>query len=195
MRLHFTTREMATLAMLVACNAAMELTLGNLLHAVRSPMTGSLLVGLNLVVYAMGYLRVPRPGAILVIGVGTAFLKFALAGSFKMLALPAIVLEAALIDLLISRGGLNRVTLVLSGILASVFSLGWRLTTAWFFVGIEPAVTLARLVHEDFAARAPFLALLGVMLASRALAGALFGLLAWRVLALVESALHSGAEP
>lgn len=38
MRLHFTTREMATLAMLVACNAAMELTLGNLLHAVCSPI-------------------------------------------------------------------------------------------------------------------------------------------------------------
>jgi hypothetical protein len=194
-RLFFTTREMATLAMLVACNAAMELTLGNLLHAVRSPMTGSLLVGLNLVVYAMGYLRVPRFGAILVIGVGTAFLKFALAGSFKMLALPAIVLEAALIDLLISRGGLNRLTLVLSGVMASIFSLGWRLTTAWIFVGIEPAATLARLVHEDFASRVPFLGLLGVMLASRALAGGLFGLLAWRVLALVESALHSGADP
>ncbi len=195
MRLHFTTREMATLAMLVACNAAIELTLGNLLHAIRSPMTGSLLVGLNLVVYAMGHLRVPRPGAILVIGVGTAFLKFALAGSFKMLALPAIVLEAALIDRVVSSGGLNRVTLMLSGVLASVFSLGWRLTTAWVFVGIEPAVTLARLVNEDFATRAPFLGLLAVMLASRILAGALFGLLAWRVLALVESALNNGAEP
>lgn len=195
MRLHFTTRELATLAMLVACNAAIELTLGNLLHAIRSPMTGSLLVGLNLVVYAMGYLRVPRPGAILVIGVGTAFLKFALAGSFKMLALPAIVLEAALIDRVVSSGGLNRVTLMLSGVLASVFSLGWRLTTAWVFVGIEPAVTLARLVNEDFATRVPFLGLLAVMLASRVLAGALFGLLAWRVLALVESALNNGADP
>ena len=189
------TREAATLAMLAACNAALEMTLGNYLRAVHFPMAGSTMVGLNLVVYAVGFLRVPRRGGILAIGLGTAFLNFVLTGSFKLLALPAIVLEAALIDAVLSTLGLNRVSLVTAGILSNLLALGWRLITGWLILGSPPAQTLARLVSEDFAARLSFPVLLGLLLASRALVGVLFALLAWRVLDLVGSALRARAAP
>jgi hypothetical protein len=156
-------------------------------------MAGSTMVGLNLVVYAVGFLRVPRRGGILAIGLGTAFLNFVLTGSFKLLALPAIVLEAALIDVVLSTAGLSRVSLVTAGILSNMLSLGWRLTTGWLVLGSPPAQTLARLVTEDFAARFPFAVLLALFLASRALVGVLFALLAWRVLDLVDSALRAEA--
>jgi len=187
------TREAATLAMLAACNAALEMTLGNYLRAAHFPMAGSTMVGLNLVVYAVGFLRVPRRGGILAIGLGTAFLNFVLTGSFKLLALPAIVLEAALIDLVLSTAGLNRVSLVTAGVLSNMLSLGWRLATGWLVLGSPPAQTLASLVTQDFAARFPFPVLLALFLASRALVGVLFALLAFRVLDLVESALRAEA--
>ncbi len=195
MRPIWSTREAATLAMLAACNAALEMTVGNYLRAAHFPMAGSTMVGLNLVVYAVGFQRVPRRGAILAIGLGTAFLNFVLTGSFKLMALPAIVLEAALIDVVLSTVGLSRLSLVVAGVLSNELSLGWRLTTGWLFLGSPPVQTLERLVPQDLAAQLTLPVLVGFLVASRALVGGLFAVLAWRVLDLVCSALRAEAVP
>lgn len=190
-----TTREATRLALLAACNGALELTLGSFLHATRFPMAGAVMVGLNLVVYTLAWVQVPRRGAILAVGLGTAFLNFSLSGAFKMMALPALVLEAAFLDLLLSRVGLGRSGLVLAGMASSLLSLAWGLATATLVFGLGPVVALERLVQADFAVRLSAWGLLVLLVGARVLVGGLFGLLAWRVLGLVDPALQPAEAP
>lgn len=194
MRAWISTRQVADLAVLAACNGALELTLGTFLHATRFPLAGSVMVGLNLVVYAVGHQRVPRRGAILAIGLGTAFLNAVFAGGFKLMALPAIVIEAAVLDLLLSSGGLGKLNLALAGALSNLVALGWSVLTGLLVLGLAPHAALARLLHADSAGHLPLVVLAGILVAVRVLVGVLFAMLAWRVLGLVDSALEAQGE-
>ena len=194
MKAWISTRQVADLAVLAACNGALELTLGTFLHATHLPLAGSVMVGLNLVVYAVGHQRVPRRGAILAIGLGTAFLNAVFVGGFKLMALPAIVIEAAVLDLLLSSGGLGRLNLAIAGAISNLVALGWSLTTGLLVLGLGPHAALARLLHADSTGHLSLLALAGILVAVRIVVGVLFALLAWRVLGLVDSALEAQAE-
>jgi hypothetical protein len=117
--------ELTILALLAACNAILELTIGNYLHYIKFPMVGSLMVTVNVIVYTVGYSMVPRKGSILTMGFLTALLNFLLGGTFKIPAIFAIVFEALIIEVIVSVLGFNFASILTASISANLFSLLW----------------------------------------------------------------------
>lgn len=181
------------LATMAATNAVLELTLGNYLHLVKFPLTGAVMVGLNLIPYMLGYVRVPRRGAILSMGMVTALLNLFLGGSFKGLALPAIVAEAAVIDIIVSSGGMRLPVVILAGVASNVFSMGWALVFTRLVMGRELSETLLRYVGSSTLAGHGMLVVAVAVTAFHAGCGVFFALLAWRLHRLVETA-RAGAK-
>ncbi|MFP4497902.1 MAG: hypothetical protein ACLFQV_06775 [Vulcanimicrobiota bacterium] len=122
------SREITILALLAGLNAVLELTLGNYLHYVKFPLVGSIMVGINVIVYVAGYSRVPRRGTILTIGFITAVLNLFFGGSFKPWSIVAIFLEALLIEAVISPLGLKFWTVLLASVVSNLFSLFYTIT-------------------------------------------------------------------
>lgn len=169
------------LGVFAAANTVIEVTLGTYLHAVKFPLTGAIMAGLNMIPYLLGYCVVRRRGAIFSMGIVTALLNFLLVGGFKLLALPAIVAEAALIDAIVSSGGLRRPVVLLAGIVSNVFSMAYSLLVATLVVGRDPQETLLRYASGTAPATYGLLAIALAAVAVHAGCGAFAGALAWQI--------------
>ncbi|HUW12716.1 MAG TPA: ECF transporter S component, partial [Anaerolineae bacterium] len=106
-----TTRDLVYIAVFGALWGAMEITLGSYLHAVFpqgvTPIVGAgtIMTAIGIIVALVGWLFVPRTGAVLMIGVVAAILKgFSISG-VKLSPMLAIVIECLLVEvgLLIKR--------------------------------------------------------------------------------------------
>lgn len=179
-------RDIAVLAVLAAANSAIELTVGNFLHAINMPMKGALLVGFNLLVYALTYTVVPRLGAVTMVGFATAFVNLMLTGSFKLGALPAIVIEAAVIDLVLYKWGTGRVSLAIAGVGAGLVAVAWRVVRAYIILGETMLSSLRSLVGKSVGGMLQPLDLLALVIAMRLVVGVVFALLTYRVLVIVK---------
>jgi len=113
--------ELTILAILAACNAALELTLGSYLHLIKFPLTGMVMVGINIIVYTAGYALVPKKGTIISMGLITALMNLLLGGSFKLWAIVAIFLESVIIELVILSLGFNFWSVITASIVTNVF--------------------------------------------------------------------------
>ena len=179
-------RDITVLAMLVALNVVLELTLGSLLHLVRFPLTGSLMVVVNAMVYTLGYRCRPRFGIITAMGVLTALISFTTSGGLKMMVLPAICVEALVIDIAIflthgSFGGF-----VLAGALASLTAFVMMIVNRVVFMGLPFQAALKKVASLGEGANVSVtVALVGLCL-YRLAVGAIFALLLWKVYRLLE---------
>lgn len=185
------SRELTIIAILAGCNAVMELTLGNYLHSIKFPLKGSILVGLNLIIYAVAYKSVPKKGAIATMGLITAMMNLFFGGSFKPWSILAIFLEALIIEFIISFRGLSYTSLTIAGVTSNLFSIVYSIGVMTIILGRGFMGALIELPTRILGSRAlagNSLALLLLMIALlHAANGALFAWLGWKMAAIVEN--------
>ena len=120
----FSVRDWVYIAVLGALWGALEMTLGAYLHLIFPSLAntffvGLIMAGLGSVVALIGHTFVPKPGAVLCIGIITAILKVFSMGGVVIGAIVAILAEVTLIELaLLGRGEASRRRYVLAGALA-----------------------------------------------------------------------------
>jgi hypothetical protein len=143
--------ELTKLALFAACNALLELTVGNYLHYIKFPMVGSFMVSLNIIVYTTGYLLVPKKGSILMMGFLTSLLNLLMGGTFKIPAIFAIFCEALIIEAIISIFGFKFPSILTASISANLFSLAWTVGFYGIIMGRGGAVeTFIRVFSRPF---------------------------------------------
>ena len=185
----FTSKELAFLAMLTCCNSVAELLVGGLLHLVDFSMKGSVLVGINLMVYTLLFKRIPRFGAITTCGCATVIVNFLLTGGFKIFALYCIFLEALVVDLLFCWRGLNNTNIIVAGMAASLTAGLCGLVNSIVFWGIDLNQAALKMAESPALVGHSLALILGVMLLWRLAVGAVFGFLATKVLQLLHPEL------
>jgi len=120
----FTLRDWVYVAVFGALWGVLEITLGAYLHVLLPSLADTFFVGLIMaslgaVIALVGRYFVPRPGAVLSIGIITALLKTLSLGGIKIGAIVAILAEAILMELaLLSKKSPTRWRYVLAGALA-----------------------------------------------------------------------------
>ncbi len=176
--------QLTLIALLAGCNAALELTLGNYLNYIRFPLTGSIMVGLNLVIYTLGFRMVPRRGTVATMGFITTAMNFFFGGSFKVWSLIAIFIEALLIEAIFSLWGAGFWQVMGAGLFSNFFTMIYSFFTLSIILGrglTGSFMAVARRVLGSGRAMGNSLVILGVaLLLVHLVNGAIFGWLAWK---------------
>ena len=180
--LKLNSSELAQTAMLTCVNSVSELIAGGFLHLIDFSMKGSVMTGINLMVYSLLLYRVPKFGVITVCGFGTAAVNFLLAGGMKFFAIYTIIVEAFVIDCMLNRWGLNRASLIAAGIAAGLTACLCGLFNGIVFMGAPIADILQRLAQSSMTLGQPIWVLAAFILVWRILAGVAFGLVSFKVI-------------
>ncbi len=130
----FSTKELVTLAVFGTLWGSVEMTLGAWLHAANAPFTGLLLAGVGICVALIGYVFVPRAGAVFMISLVAAILKAFSVGGVVLNPMIAIVVEGLLAELGLAIGGRHR--RLLPFLLAGVLAVNWSLVQPFFTQGV-----------------------------------------------------------
>lgn len=188
-KLTYSASDITLIAALTACNSVLELSVGNLLHVIGFSLKGSVMVGLNLLVYVLLFSRLRRFGAVTMCGFATAFVNYAITGGFKLFALYCIVLEALAIDLILSACGVNRKSTCIAGTAAGILAFLCGLINGVIFMGGDFSAVCRRLSQLGPAGGWSLAAVLLFVIVSRTAIGVLFGLLSLQVLKITEPIL------
>jgi len=185
----YTVRDWVYVAAFGALWGAAELTLGSYLHVLFPPLADTFVVGLIMaglggIVVLVGRQFVPRPGAVLMMGIVTAMLKALSLGGIVIGPIVAILAESALIEatLLLARHP-ARWHFVLAGALA----VSWNFFHKFIMMrllygkGIEAVYGQMiadgiKVLHIDVRYG---LAIILILFLVRIVVGALAGWLAW----------------
>jgi hypothetical protein len=116
-------RGITFIAILGSLNGVFEIGMGTLLHLVKFPWAGSVMLLVNLTVYLLGRRLVPRIGTVFVLGFITALLKLLYAGGSTVAPAAAILLEAAIVEIILDILPMNVITATLTGGLSHTFTL------------------------------------------------------------------------
>jgi hypothetical protein len=179
-------KELAFTAMMTCCNSVSELTVGNFLHLINFSMKGSVLVGINLMIYTLLFSRIPRFGVVTLCGFGTALVNFMLTGGFKIFALYCIVLEALVVDIIFHFGGLKRNVIILAGAAAGVTSCLCSFFNGMVFMGASITNVMEKLAQAPWVAGHSVAFIIAFILLWRVVVGLVFGGLAYKVLEVVK---------
>ncbi len=178
--------DITVLAMLVALNVVLELTLGSLLHIIKFPLTGSAMVVVNALVYTLGYRCRSRFGIITAMGVLTALISFATSGGLKLMIMPAIFVEALVIDIAISLTHGRFGGFVLAGALASLTAFVMMIVNRVIFMGLPFQAALEKVASLGEGANVSLIVAVVGLCLYRLAVGAIFALLLWKVYSLLE---------
>ena len=185
MKVRNKTFGITIIALLAACNAVLELTLGNYLHLIKFPLTGIVMVGVNIIIYTAGYSMVPKKGTVISMGFLTALMNLFFGGSFKPWAILAIFLEAGLIEIFFDLMGLSFLSVMTASIVTNVFSLIFTLFTYSVILGKGLIMAIMRIVNTFTANTAvlqtSLILLAGILIVIHIIAGAVFGMIAWKL--------------
>jgi hypothetical protein len=185
----FTTRDWVYVAVFGALWGALELTLGAYLHVLFPPLantffTGLIMAGIGAAIALVGYTFVPRPGAVLSIGIITALLKVVSLGGAKIGPVVAILAEVILMEVaLLSKRSPTRGRYVLAGTVAVSWNFFHKFIMMRLLYGRGIGEVYVKMVKEG----SPVLgldagyavAIIGVLFLFRVVAGAVAGWLAW----------------
>jgi len=193
MRKHGRSYEIAVIAILTACNATLELTLGNYLHIVKFPVVGSIMVGVNIIIYSLGYALVPKRGTIITMGFLTSVINLFFGGSFKPWAIIAIFLESALIEIIINVMKFHFLSVMTASILTNLFGLAITLAVYAYVLGIG----IINAIHKASAGlesripwvRASLLPIFLLLIAFHIVMAIASGLMAWKMVGFADSFL------
>lgn len=189
MKSSFTTRDWVYVAVFGALWGALELSLGAYLHVLFPSLadtffTGLIMAGLGAIVALIGRYFVPRPGAVLGIGVITALLKTLSPGGAKVGPFVAILAEAILIEAaLLSPRPLTRWRYALAGALAVSWNFFHKFIMMRLLYGKGINQVYQKMVKDGSRALgldvSHALAIIGVLFLFRVAVGAASGWLAW----------------
>jgi len=180
MRIKFTSKEIATLALLSTVWAAIEINLGILLQTLQVPFKGALLTFLALIVLFIGRDIVPKRGAVFFMGLTTAFLKLVFLGGMAISPIIAILMEVTLVESCLFQNRPRKLNFYLAGAAALAWSFihpfftqgllaGWGILKVYKIL-IETGATLFGLEHGFFGI---FLLLFIIHIIMGAIAGAI----------------------
>jgi ABC-type thiamin/hydroxymethylpyrimidine transport system permease subunit len=185
----FTTRDWVYVAVFGALWGALELTLGAYLHVLFPPLantffTGLILAGIGAAIALVGYTFVPRPGAVLSIGIITALLKVVSLGGAKIGPVVAILAEVILMEVaLLSKRSPTRGRYVLAGTVAVSWNFFHKFIMMRLLYGKGIGEVYVKMVKEGsqtLGLDAGYaVAIVGVLFLFRVVAGAVAGWLAW----------------
>lgn len=185
----YTVRDWVYVAVFGALWGALELSLGAYLHVLFPPLadtffTGLIMAGAGAVVALVGRTFVPRPGAVLGIGVVTALLKVLSLGGVKIGPVVAILAEAALMEAaLLSKTSPTRWRYVLAGTLAVSWNFFHKFIMMRLLYGRGITEVYGKMVQDGSQALGmdvgQAVAIVGVLFLFRVVAGAASGWLAW----------------
>lgn len=141
---YFTVREMTLIALLAAVNSVVEISLGSLMHNLKIPFSGSILIVFNLAVYMLVRALVPKYGVIVSTGFITAFIKLVYGSEvLKLGPAMAIFMESALVEALFVFLRNSVFSGALAGGATNVFVLFYPLFSVLVLGGNRGAVTIA----------------------------------------------------
>ena len=185
----YTVRDWVYVAVFGALWGALELTLGAYLHVLFPPLadtffTGLIMAGIGAVVALVGRTFVPRPGAVLGIGIVTALLKVLSLGGVKIGPVVAILAEAALMEAaLLSRTSPTRWRYVLAGALAVSWNFFHKFIMMRLLYGRGITEVYVKMVQDGSQTLGidvgQAVAIIGVLFLFRVIVGAVGGWLAW----------------
>jgi hypothetical protein len=185
----YTVRDWVYVAVFGALWGALELSLGAYLHVLFPPLadtffTGLIMAGIGAVVALVGRTFVPRPGAVLGIGIVTALLKVLSLGGVKIGPVVAILAEAALMELaLLSKASPTRWRYVLAGILAVSWNFIHKFIMMRLLYGQGITEVYVKMIQDGSQTLGmdvgQAVAIIGVLFLFRVAVGAVGGWLAW----------------
>ena len=185
----FTTRDWVYVAVFGALWGALELTLGAYLHVLFPPLantffTGLILAGIGAVIALVGYTFVPRPGAVLSIGIVTTLLKVLSLGGVKIGPVVAILAEVILMEVaLLSKRSPTRGRYMLAGTVAVSWNFFHKFIMMRLLYGKGIGEVYVKMVKEGsqvLGLDAGYaVAIIVVLFLFRVVAGAVAGWLAW----------------
>ena len=187
-----TTRDLVYIAVFGALWGAMEITLGSYLHAVFpqgvTPIVGAgtIMTAIGIIVALVGWLFVPRTGAVLMIGVVAAILKgFSISG-VKLSPMLAIVIECLLVEVgLLMRRDPRRWGFALAGALALMWTFFHKIFGSYVFLGESITDVYTGMVRQGAQALGIdpswAIAIIALFLLIRIVMGGLAGWLAWEL--------------
>jgi len=175
----FSSRDLASIAVLAALWSASEDILGAQLHAVHLPFTGVTLTAIAVFLMVTGRALVPRRGSTILMGIVVALLKTFSIGGIVLPPMIAIFMEALAVELTTTAEGVNQLSATIGGILAEI----WTLVQA-FIAPLLFGVSILNIYHMLVPSGSQ---LLGIAIASvlvlivlHGVVGAFAGLVAWR---------------
>jgi len=187
-----TTRDLTTIAIFGAIWGALEMTLGSYLHVIFPPVTtplvgtGTVMTAIGMIVALIGYLFVPRAGAVLMIGVVAAILKALSISGARLSPMLAIIIECLLAELgllLARRPG--PWGFALAGALALVWTFFHKFFGSYVFLGKDITKVYLGLLKQGSQALGIDVSLALVIIAAflliRVIAGGVAGWLAWEL--------------
>ena len=186
---NLSVKELTFTAMLTCCNSVLELVVGNLLHLINFSMKGSVLVGLNVMVYTVLFSRIPRFGIITLCGLATAAVNFILTGGFKFFALYCIVVEALTVDIIFAKFGLNKVSVMSACIIAGIVASLCGFFNGVVFLGIDVSQAAQRISQSPLTLGQPLAVVFAFILAWRIVVGWAFGLVSCQILEVLNPEL------
>jgi len=130
----FSTKDLVLIAVFGALWGSAEMTLGAWMHAARVPFTGLFLSAIGICIALIGYVFVPRAGAVFMIGLVAALLKAFSVGGVVLNPMIAIVVEGVLAEAGLALGGRQRE--VLPFLLAGALAVNWSLVQPFFTQGV-----------------------------------------------------------
>jgi hypothetical protein len=185
----FTTRDWVYVAVFGALWGALELTLGAYLHVLFPPLantffTGLIMAGIGAAIALVGYTFVPRPGAVLSIGIITALLKVVSLAGTKIGPVVAILAEVILMEVaLLSKRSPTRGRYVLAGTMAVSWNFFHKFIMMRLLYGKGIGEVYLKMVKEGSQTLGLDIryavAIIVVLFLFRVVAGAVAGWLAW----------------
>ena len=186
---NLSVKELTFTAMLTCCNSVLELVIGNLLHLINFSMKGSVLVGLNVMVYTVLFSRIPRFGIITLCGLATAAVNFLLTGGFKFFALYCIVVEALAVDIIFTKFGLNKISIMSACIIAGIVASLCGFFNGVVFLGIDITQAAQRISQSPLTLGQPLAIIFAFIIAWRIVVGWAFGLVSCKILEVLNPEL------
>ena len=112
---------------------SVEMSVGAWMHAASVPFTGLFLAGIGICFALIGYVFVPRAGAVFMISLVAALLKAFSVGGVVLNPMIAIVVEGVLAEAGLALGGRRQ---VLPFLLAGALAVNWSLVQPFFTQGV-----------------------------------------------------------
>lgn len=200
--MRLSVRDLVYIGLFGGLWGVLEAGLGSVLHALGLlPVTGLILGSAGLAVALAGRVMVPRPGAVLAIGLVAAFLKMLSFGGLVLNPMIAITAESAIAEVVVDLGRPSRLTFMLAGALGCTWSVLFSFIVIGLIGGRGLVAAWAEIVGKGAKllglSASAALAILAVLVSLHLAFGAVGGMLGWDVGQTVRQRLRSdgGADP
>ena len=173
-----------------------EATLGNVLHMLNIPLSGSILSAIGLIIILIARMYNPVRGSTAMMGLIAAFIKILSFATVKLGPFAGILMEGLLVEVILSTLPLGRSTFYLAGLLVGLYPTIQNLITKTILFGLSfvpVLLDMVRGISERFGYALGWW-LVGLYLLVQIVVGLIAADLAWRLHKRVKCALEQSAD-